>query len=291
MLPHPCEATDDGLGHHDEGARAGIVRRARVFASAMPEGWFFSHATAAILWSLPLPRRIVRTVWEAGGRGIDVAAPSPRRAPKAAGVRGHALLPELTGIRVVDGLAATSPATTWALLAPLLSVDELIEVGDAIVHIPRKRGMRRGEPDDALGTLEHLASALEAGRRVGARTLREALPQIRVGSASSGETRVRLACDRAGLPEPALDFDVLSRSGAPIGFTEIAFPEWRTLVEYEGDHHRVDRAQWDRDIEKHAACVAAGWDVVRLTARHVRPSPEPAIARIRAALVRAGWRG
>ncbi|WP_295818485.1 hypothetical protein [uncultured Microbacterium sp.] len=36
--------------------------------------------------------------------------------------------------------------------------------------------------------------------------------------------------------------------------------------------------QWQRDIEKHAACVAAGWEVVRLTAADLRRDAAPAAA-------------
>lgn len=268
-----------------------IVRHARGFATTARDDWFFSHVTAAVVWGLPLPIRLLRSVL--GGdtpRGIDVAAPTPRRAPRAAGVRGHALLPTLTAVVSHAGLRVASPATTWAQLAPLLSVDELIEVGDAIVRIPRRRGMQRGEPRDALASPTQLAACLHAGRREGAARLRAALPQIRVGSASVGETRVRLACARAGLPEPALDHDVFARDGRPIGFTELAYPQWWLLIEYEGDHHRTDRAQWDRDIEKHAECAEAGWDTTRLTARHLRNGGAPAVRRIREALIRAGWR-
>lgn len=120
--------------------------------------------------------------------------------------------------------------------------------------------------------------------------LREALPQIRVGSASPPETELRLAVLRAGLPEPALDVDVLDEHGSVIGYTELAYPRWMILIEFEGDHHRTSRAQWDRDIEKHARCVALGWTVLRHTARHVRPTPIAAVTGIRDALLRAGWR-
>lgn len=210
-----------------------------------------------------------------------------RRAPKGAGVRGHQLRAELTEVRVHEGLAVAAPATVWAQLAPLMTIDELIELGDAIVHIPRRRGMRRGVPSDAKGTIDDLADAVAAGRRLGAARLRAALPQIRVGAASPPETRIRLACVRAGLPVPELDVDVLTVDGRAIGYTELAFPAERVLVEYEGDHHRRERAQWQRDIRKHAACAAAGWEVVRLTADDLHRGCAPAVARIRDAL----WRG
>ena len=92
------------------------------------------------------------------------------------------------------------------------------------------------------------------------------------------------------MPEPTLDFDVIASDGTAIGFTELAYPEYRLLIEYEGDHHRTDREQWQRDVDKHAACVDEGWQVLRLTSKHLYPSTEPAVDRVFTALVRGGWR-
>ncbi|WP_396658868.1 hypothetical protein [Microbacterium sp.] len=277
--------------------RAEIRRLAHAFATVAPDDWFFSHITAAVLWGLPLPIRLLRTAVRAQTRngvtspprGIDVAALAPRRSSRARGVCGHQLQPALASVREVGGLRVSSPATTWALLADLLTVDELIELGDAIVHIPRRKGMRRGDAGDALGTPAELRAAASVPYRRRAGKLRAALAEIRVGSASPGETRTRLACVRGGLPEPELDVDVLADDGRPIGYTELAYPAFRILIEYEGDHHRTGRAQWQRDVDKHAACAEAGWTVVRLTAAHVYPSADLAVQRIRSALLRAGW--
>lgn len=285
--PASIDATDESaLAREARVLRAEIRRLARALSTTARAGWFFSHVTAAVLWDVPVPIRLLRRCAER----IDVAVPGAQRAPRGRGVRGHQLSEDLVMVRQCDGLAVASPASVWAQLAPELTVEELIELGDAIVYIPRRRGMQRGTTADALGTVDQLATALVAGRRVGAARLREALPHIRVGAASPGETRIRLAVIAAGLPEPTLDHDVFARDGSAIGFTELAHPRYRLLHEYEGDHHRVDRTQWNRDIDKHAACVAAGWEVTRLTAAHVYPSTAPAVARVRDALIRAGWR-
>ncbi|MFT4215288.1 MAG: hypothetical protein QM622_11010 [Microbacterium sp.] len=266
--------------------RAEIRRLARAFSTIARGGWLFSHTTAAVLWDLPVPIRLLRR----GTELIDVAALGARRAPRGRGVRGRQLSPELVSVRAHDGFVLASAASVWAQLGVLLTIDELVELGDAIVYIPRRHGMERGTSDDALSTREHLEAALAAGRRAGAARLRAALPHVRVGAASPGETRIRRATIAAGLPEPELDYDVVRRDGRPIGFTELAHPRFRLLHEYEGDHHRRDRAQWYRDIDKHAACVSEGWEVTRITAAHAYPDTAPAVRLIRNALVRAGWR-
>ncbi|QDZ14824.1 hypothetical protein [Humibacter ginsenosidimutans] len=275
-----------------------IARRAKAFAAIAAPDSCFCHATAAVMWGLPLPLRVLRRVAAAterngesvAPRGIDVGVLAPARPSRAAGVKGRQLSARLIDVRESNGLRLTNPATTWAMLADELAVDELIELGDAIVFIPRRRGMLRGTSEDALGTPAELRAAANTPYRRHSDRLRSAVDEIRIGAASPAETRYRIASIRAGLPLPELDFDVFTATGAPIGFTEIAYPDYRVLVEYEGDHHRIDRDQWNRDIEKHSACADAGWRVIRLTARHLYPSTAPAVAQVRTALLRAGWR-
>ncbi|WES64188.1 hypothetical protein P0L94_17205 [Microbacter sp. GSS18] len=290
---------DSGRSSHaiaaDE-ARSDIRRRARAYATVMPSHAFFFGVTAAVVWDIPLPLRVLRTATSVGGRmpqharRLDVAVHPPHRAPRARGLTSRQLSPRLTTTREHDGLRLASPATVWAQLATELSVDELIAAGDAIVQPPRRPNGAR-DAASALADVAQLEAAMTAGRRTGAARLREAVPQVRVGSDSSAETGLRLAIERAGLPDPELDFTVLDARGRVIGFTELAYPRWRLLLEYEGDHHRTDRAQWHRDVEKHAACTDLGWTVLRFTSAHVYPSPRPAIERIRTALRRAGWSG
>ncbi|MFT4135492.1 hypothetical protein [Microbacterium sp.] len=288
----PPHAEDESpAAAEDRRLRGELLRQARAYETVASPHAFLWGPSAAAAWTLPLPLRALRSVDEPGRvRTLDVAVTAPHRAPRAAGVVGRQFAPGLVSVTTHDGLRVTTPATTWAQLAPLLTVDELIVLGDAIVAIPRVRGMTRGAPGSGLATIAQLDAALNVGRRRGAAKLREALPQIRVGSASPPETLLRLALVRSGLPEPALDYDVLTPDGRAIGYTELAYPGYGILIEYEGDHHRVDRAQWNRDIEKHAACVALGWEVLRLTSAHMYPRTDAAVRRIHDALTRAGWR-
>ena len=280
-----------------------MMVRARAFAQVAPSHSFYRGVTAGIVWEVPLPLRCVNAdaqarLWRREGlalgsdapRPLDTGVLAPHRASRASGVNGRQLSEVLTTVQVHDGLQVATPATLWAQLAEELTVDELIAVGDALVREPRRSDGSRGPAGSGRTTLGRLEAALNAGRRRGAAKLREALPQIRVGSASQPETDLRLALLRAGLPEPILDYDVLGPRGELIGCTEFAYPAYRLLVEYEGDHHRIGRAQWNRDIEKHARATAMGWVVLRITSRHLYPKPNAAVGQAREALIRAGWR-
>lgn len=57
----------------------------------------------------------------------------------------------------------------------------------------------------------------------------------------------------------------------------------------EGDHHRTSRRQWVRDLEKYSDYATLRWDVVRLSAAHIRHDPSRGVALVRAALARRGW--
>jgi hypothetical protein len=141
-------------------------------------------------------------------------------------------------------------------------------------------------PGERLATLEQLERAASAGRRVGVERLRQALPQIRVGSASPLETEFRLDAAAGGLPDPELDVEIRDGRGRLLGISELVYRRFRVVVEVEGDHHRTDRSQWVRDIDKYNAYAAAGWEVVRLTAAHVRGEDARAVRIVREALQR-----
>jgi very-short-patch-repair endonuclease len=61
------------------------------------------------------------------------------------------------------------------------------------------------------------------------------------------------------------------------------------VVEYDGDQHRADRGQFERDVERLEDLAREGWTVVRVLAHHLR-SPLHLQARVRAALRAGGWR-
>ena len=88
---------------------------------------------------------------------------------------------------------------------------------------------------------------------------------IRVGSDSPRESLLRLAIVRSGLPEPELN------------------------VEYEGASHN-EEAQIVRDIARSERYGELGWTEVRISKRHMVNDAKPAVAKVRTALIQAGWR-
>lgn len=279
MRPRPGEPDADLFAARRSELRA----RIEAYALVMPEPAFLCLRSAAVLHGYPV-RLPANTP-------VEVAVHHPARAPRGRHVEGHSVRASLARVTVVDGIRTTSPATTWAMFGAHLDLTELVALGDAMVRVPRHPGGFRPPSGPPLATIEHLAAAAAAGRRVGAQRLRDALPLLRTGSSSPGETRTRLVLFDGGLPEPHLDFDVHDAHGRWLGCSEIAYPVYRVAVEYEGDHHRTSREQWNRDIEKYQAYAEAGWRVVRATHDLVSRHPRELVRQVGAALVAAGWPG
>ncbi|MGK3951547.1 DUF559 domain-containing protein [Microbacterium sp. I2] len=266
------------LSVHDA-ARRSEQRRIQAYATAMRPHAFLAGRTAAVHLGLSIDP----------DTRLEIGVLAPARAPRARGVRGVKVAPHLANIRVHAGVRTTDAASTWAMLGSELSVRELVALGDQIVRIPRDR---RGGlvPRDRLATIDELTTSVSAGRRRGIGRLADALPLIRVGSSSPLETDFRLDAEAAGLPRPELDVEIRDRRGVLLGITEFVFRKYRTVVEIEGDQHRTDRKQWNRDIEKYAAYATEGWEVVRLTSAHVRSADHRGVSIVRSVLQRRGWR-
>ncbi|WP_308287567.1 DUF559 domain-containing protein [Cryobacterium sp. 1639] len=252
------------------GSGDAVAGRARAYAARMPTDHFFSHTTAALLLGLPLPRRL-----ENDPR-LHVSVLSPGRALRMRGVAGHSLQ-HRPGLWIVNGLPVTDPVTTWCDLAVSLGLDDLIAVGD---HLLGK--LEPAASMDELGA----AVAARAGRR-GVHRLREALEWVRPRVESPRETRLRLLVVRAGFPEPDTNLDLHLPAGRKRARGDLVYMRYKILVEYDGEQHRTDDAQYARDLERLDDLAAAGWRVIR-AAKFSRPAK--ILSRLDEALRARGWR-
>jgi very-short-patch-repair endonuclease len=102
---------------------------------------------------------------------------------------------------------------------------------------------------------------------------------------SPPESRVRVACHLAGLPQPVPQHEVYEH-GLFLGQVDLAWPEAKLVVEYEGAYH-FDVRQIVKDDVRYERLVAAGWRVIRLSSIDLYDL-DGVVARIRAALAEAG---
>lgn len=262
-----------------------LVDRCRGAEAFMDDRETFCHSTALGLWGAPLPSDLAgaEPALHIGTRG------STRR--RRDGVVGHRLAPSTPVVMNPDGLMTVPPATAWCQFASqqghrsrwkmLLA---LVCVADFLVTGQRVRGRGRRKPPAC--TPSQLRSAVLAhGAGRGARLLAEALSLTRIGSDSPKETELRLRLWEADIPEPRIGYVIPTRLG-PLE-PDLAYPDTRVLIEYEGDQHRADRRQWRGDFERVRAFQQAGWTVIRVNADDLSDAPRRAalIAQIRALLM------
>lgn len=186
-----------------------------------------------------------------------------------------------SGVPVIDA------ATTWCHLAALLSPDDLIAAADHLVLTPARQRSRDLRP---YVTMKQLRTRVDSYHGPGARTARKALLDVRDGAESRRETLLRLLLQRAGLPEPQLNLDIYDGEGRWIGRFDQVHPQWMVIIEYDGEQHRLDDRQYDRDEIKIEDAINAGWNVVRIRKGAMLAAGTTAIARAERALRAAGWR-
>lgn len=230
---------------HGVRAPAGAdVGRVEALSVVLREGQRFSHVTAARIWGAPLPHRMASDETVHVSSDADVAM-------RRQGVVGHRS--PSRAVRATAYGPTSSPAQAWFECAGMLSVEDLVVLGDHMVS--RERG---------LATLDDLAAAIRPGAR-GVRNARAALERIRVGSESAMESRLRLAVVDAGFPEPELNADAHDAQGRFLGRVDMAWPEYRIALEYDGDHHR-ERETFRHDQRRRNGFTVNGWLVIHATA-------------------------
>ena len=238
----------------------------------MAPGAFFSHQTAGQLLGVPLPRRMQ------GDRPVHVGVVAPIRALDAASTVGHSMRIARRDIISVNALPLTSPTRTWLDLAIDLTVSELVTAGDYLV--------RREHP---LASTADLAEALvRYPSRRGLVKARLALPLIRNGSESPRESALRVVIVLAGLPEPECNVNIFDAWGRFLARGDLVYAEYKTLLEYHGDQHRTDRAQWQKDVHRVGSLEDEGWQMLQFTDADLR-RPDALVARLTRRLTARGW--
>lgn len=215
-----------------------VEARAAALALVRPEGLVLSHCTAAIVHGLPVPRQCEHD---------SLHVTTPGRRIRRPGVVSHRGEREPVRVRTVW---VTSLADTWLDLAPSVSPDDLVVLGDAVAR--------------RMGRLDELRAVVHR-RAPGVRRAREALEWIRVGSASPMETRSRVLVVRVGLPSPELNGAIHDDDGGWLATGDLVWRERRTVGEFQGAHHFAGYARGDRDIVRRRAIEGAGWAHVDFT--------------------------
>ena len=246
-----------------------VVARCRTYAVALKPGQFFTHQTAARLHGLTLPSDDDETL-------LHVGAVRPADAPHSRGVRGHRLSSggepwQMTGLPIPD------PLEVFCQLGAVLAFEDLVVIADEL--------MNRSELDEeALRRL--MIDRIGAVRRIGTAKLVRATHAARRGSRSPAETRIRLVLDAAGIRAAELNAPIQETGTLRfLGSPDFVWRRERVVLEYEGEQHRLDKAQFRYDIVRYDDLMADGWRVIRATGDHLtREGRLEIVRRVRAAL-------
>jgi hypothetical protein len=183
-------------------------------------------------------------------------------------VRVHRSVLEAGDIRMVEDVPVTSPLRTAWDVASLESLGSSVAALDAMV--------RAG----SITLAELSGTAADGNGRWGVARVRRAIPLVDPRAESPPESRVRVALVLAGLA-PVPQYEVRVGDGV-IARVDLAFPEARVAIEYEGAYHFEDD-QIVRDDARYERLRAAGWTVIRLNAADLRDL-DVVVARVLAVL-------
>ncbi len=255
-----------------------LRERIQAYTLRMPQTHFFSHATAAVLHGLPLPRALETATT------LHISASVGGGIPRGRGVIGHHAAWDRTPY-ILNGRRLSKPVDTWCELWRELHLNELVSAGDYLVT-----GDEPYSGNPPLTALDDLrASVRRYGSRRGAKKLRAAVSLVRYGSMSPQETQARLLLVGGGLPEPQLNTPVFDERGTLIALLDLAFVEYKVAIEYQSKWHDGP-TKYRNDMVRRERLEDLGWTVIFVSADDLRLRPHETIGRVRARLRARGAR-
>jgi hypothetical protein len=174
-------------------------------------------------------------------------------------------------ISLIGGLPATTPARTAFDLACRNPIGNAVAAIDALARATRLN----------VADAKAIATRYKGHRNV--RRARSVLHLVDAGAESPRETWLRLLLIEVGYPRPPTQIPVRDEYGALVAVLDMGWEDIKVAVEYEGDHHRTDRRQFNRDIARFEALAELGWIIVRVT---VEDMPGGILRRVAAAWTR-----
>ncbi|NYJ08041.1 DUF559 domain-containing protein [Petropleomorpha daqingensis] len=245
-------------------ADAGELRnRLPAILMTAPPGAVISHHTAAAMWKVAIPLQPESDV-------VHLIVPPGSRVRNRSDRRFHRTELASDDVERRWGFVVTTPERTWRDLAAVLEPAALLAVTDQLL--------------DVLCRPAHLEAAL--ARRPtgpGAARARRALAVADPKVDSPMESVLRWLLHEAGLPRPVLQHRAMDERGRQIGFGDLAWPDRKVLIEFDGDHHR-ERKTFVDDLRRQNRLVLEGWTVLRFSSADVLGRPEEVVAAVRRAL-------
>lgn len=234
-----------------------LADRCRTLQLRMPPSSYMSHSTAALLHGMPVPWRL-----EAASE-LHLTVPAPSRAPHAAHIRGHRSSAPVHVV-TIDGVRVSDAARTWCDLATQLRHEDLIAVGDFLIHWRHP----------IVSPADLLDAVLSATNRRGKARLARALPSLDGRSESAQESRLRVLLLGQGFTNFTINRHVEDSFGEFVARTDVHLTSLGIILEYMGDYHRTTPGQWRADMTRRSKIEATGKRVMELNADDLRDPAE-----------------
>ena len=228
----------------------------------------FVGLSAAALWGMPIPP-VAAAAIEHGN--VSVSRGAQDRAWRGRGIDGHAIEIPTDHVTEVESLTVTTPARTWLDCAALVGPDHLLAMGDWAV-------------DEGHAAPEDLLAMIDWGRgRRGIVRARQVAPLVRQGVESPQESRLRWVVVANGLPEPAINPEIVLPD-LQVRRIDLAYLGLRIGLEFDGDWH-VETQQHDE--VRRASLMACGWEIV-VARKDDLSQPDRVLRELRDAMARRG---
>jgi hypothetical protein len=250
-----------------------VTLLADAAALVLPAGFAFSHWTAAELCRFPLPAQ--------APNGQDLRAhvrgPADVERPRIDKVRAHRRPLARDDVVDFEGRLVTHPFETWLDLCAELAFDDLVVLGDAVLH--------RMRADPAA-----LDARIGSGhRRRGVPLARRVLPWLEPRTESPGESWTRLTLIRGGLPRPEANLELYDAHGNWVARPDFVYRDPPVLIQYDGGDHFLDVRRRRHDAARDELSRELNYEVVVVTALD-RRQPQRMVDRVFAARDRAAGR-
>ena len=214
-----------------------LIHRIDAALLCAPDSAVLARHTAAAIWGVIAPH----------SSDIQLNVPENTRL-RVQGIRAECRLKMSWVSRF--GYRLSPIDQVFCEMAAHLELVDLVVLGDSIV----KRG---------LATVEQLRIAAAAMTGRGSLRARRAAVLVRPDVESPMETRLRLLLVLAGLPEPTVQF-VVARGNGKHYRLDLAYPEHKVAIEYDGRQHIESSLQHHSDVRRDEWLTADGW--LRITA-------------------------
>jgi very-short-patch-repair endonuclease len=169
----------------------------------------------------------------------------------------------------VRGLTAATPARAGFDLARHLVG------GTAVAHLDALARATRITKEELISLVDRYPGAR------GNKRARLLIDLMDPGAESPKESWLRLVLISAGLPSPTTQIRVTD--GQYVAYLDMGWEDQLVAVEYDGDHHRLDRGQYVKDIRRAEMLERFGWFVVRVIKED---RPHDIVERVSRALAR-----